>query len=607
MNNLFFEQTYEKTAGTKKVSNRAADWGKEALNQFFSDFPMLSNAPARITFKEKDQDKGYGIGAINIGTYSLPVIIRDFQMFPFDVAISQDSVVPFTKETVQLLLSSKDAFSSLQKDESPDAFMRFFDTPFGTGPGTAMEKGGEWSVLARIEEKGLCSDGMKEKMASLLKDDMTLLSKVGKNNVLRDGLSKIAQMETPEELFSSEGMMKQAEPDIQYIYEDGQGTFTKLSGNTYLGQYSVKTGLEEHEIAGEPRILATESEKTASFSPKYMKTEGVVYKLANEESVLVNNEGAYRVLVGKDHSMVKRAGYSAGVVNDLVKLASVPSAGDTGFLFDPERGQVKTGIVDMIKVAFEPKSMSRISGAMYYDGKMCKFATLRGITDATLDKNTLYVPENWVFAKLGEEIPMSKLGEALDERIHNVEVVKCIGQDLYEFRGPVLRKYAERRDIYDCDRHKVAFSLLQCGAGIEDVTKIAELRPGESHVVKTALRLPYEMPEVEAYLSKFASQGTPNEDYLFDTAEVLKLAVELGAQTGVDAVLGTAFLKKDTLNRFIEMLPAFEDTLSSLAKLLLYVRMGADGLNEYEIKRTMDHMSAVVFQLHGVKNINKGK
>lgn len=599
----------KKQASAIKVSTRSSDWGKEALNKFYADFPMLINIPAKVSFREKDEAKGFGIGAINIGEYSLPIIIRDFQLFPFDVALGADKVVPFTEETIQLFLSNKGAFSQLANGDQANAFVRFFDNSRGPEYGYAMEKGSEWDILNQIEQNGLCDSQSKEKFAQAIIDNIDLVPKIQKNPIMCKALNKIAQMEEIDGNLTKEAFIAQGNSPIHYIYQEYNGTYTKLSGDANFEDYGVQTDFEEFEIRHLPRILDTSLEKIALFEPKYNNSNGVIYRLANDEHLFVDDSANYRVLVGQDYEVVKKAAYQNGNLNSLVKLAEIPSPGDSGFMFDPKTAQIKTTIIEMDKVAFLDRGLTRLCGSFIKDGQLCKFATLRGLDEPKYSKNEeiLYFPESWSFAKLANELPMHKLSQTWDNRIHNVEIVKCIGEDHYDFRGPILSKYAERRDLYDVNRHKVAFSVLQCGGSVEDVEKIANLRPGEAHIVRSPLKLPYSADEIVFEGTKIAHELAGNGEPMFDFSEIMKIAVDMGSTRGVDAVLGTAFLKKDTLNKFVNMLPLFEEALSTLAKLLIYTRMGTDGLNEYEIRRAMEHLSKVVYELHGVKNLEKVK
>jgi len=504
-----------------------------------------------------------------------------------------------------MLLSNKSAFARLSKEEEPDVFIRFFDSPYGFGPGYAMEKGGEWEVLSEISAKTVCDANLKEKLANLIQTDKVLASKIEKHSVLRDGLSKIAQMQDSDDISDVDGLLKQAECDVHYIFANEDGTFTKMAASRQIDEVDIENGLEEYEISDFPVIFAGETEKIAKFDAKTALTQGYTYKLASDEDIFISKEGNYRILVGKDYTMTKKAGYDDGNLDFLAGLADVPTSGDTGVIFNPKDGEIKSNVITMHKVAFFGDGLHRLAGDMSYnDQHMVKFATLRGIDKATYssESETMYFPEHWVFAKLGEALPDNRLGEVFNEKLAGLEAVRCIGLDHYEFRGPVLRKYAERRDLWEANAHQVAFGVLHCGGDVDDVTKVANLRPGEVHVISNQLSLPYTKEEISIGVEKTAELS---DDYLFDAGEILKLAVEMGDENGVDAVLGTAFLKKGTMNRFIGMLPLFEDAASNLAKLLLYVRMGSSGVGETPIREGMKHLTKVIFQLNGVKNMEK--
>jgi hypothetical protein len=610
MKDLFFTGETIKEANAIKVSPQPADWGKEALNRFFSDFPELSNLNVRITFKEKDKDRGYGVGSINLGgQYALPVIIRDFQMFPFDVALTPDNVIPFTKETIKMVLANKGAFSELSREEDPEIFLRYFDSPQGLGAG-AMEKGSEWKILDEMAVQYACDAQFKEKVAETLVADPYLTAKVEHNPALYRGLAKIAAFDVFEDHLSEESLVKQASADIHYVFANDNGTFTKMSAQSNIDEVFADTDLEQYEINDVPRVIACETVKIASFDATLPLTQGYTYRIGMDDDIFISKEGNYRVLVGKDFAMTKKAGYDEGNLDFLASFAAMPESGDSGVIFDPATGDIKTSVITMDKVAFFDDGLHRLTGTMLKENnRLVKFATLRGIERSThcKDKNTTYLPEQWVFAKLGTVIPENKLGSIWNEKLAEVEAVRCIGLDHYEFLGETLSKYAERHNLEDGTANQVAFGILHCGGDVEDVEKVANLKPGATYVAQNQLSLPFSPAELVEEAEKIASAYTHTGEYLFDIPSVIKLAADLGSENGVDAVLGTAFLRKDTLDRFIEAIPMFEEASSTLAKLLLYIRMGSAGIGEAPVREAMKHLGKVIYQLTGAKNMNKLK
>lgn len=582
MQDLFIKTGFIKIANTIKVSPESSNWGKEALNRFYSDFPELNRVTVRVTFKEKDEARGYGVGAINIGAYALPVIIREFQLYPFDVALTNDNVVPFTRETVQLYLSSKVPFSLINKDNESDSFMRFFDTPGNAGFGFAMEKSGEF--LNSVSDNEIIDN-----MLDMLDTDE--FKNHPNNKEIANMITNMRNMDKVASNFYN--------TEIYYIHKETDGTYTKYAGTVFNEDYDVITGIEPYDVPSK-KIKAADTIKVAGFSPTYTQTQGVVYKLSSDEDLFLENNGNYRILVGKDIDVVKRANHAAGTINELVKQAALPDAGNIGFMFDPETSKIKTSLLEMQKVAFHEDGVSRLTGELVSGGHLVKFATLRGIKKASYSKEdkTLYFPESWMFAKLEDELPIEKIASKYNERIAEVEAVKCVGTDHFTFNGPVLKQYADSRDLYDATIHKVAFCLMQCGAGLDDITAVTKLQPGDTYIVKQALALPTKQ---DPTMKVASSDSVP----MYDTKEVVKLAVEMGSRNGVDAVLGTAFLRKDTINEFVKNIPGLEQSASLLAKLLLYIRMGADGVSEMPIRNAMIHLSKVIQQLYGVGNLEK--
>ena len=128
MEDLFVKQPeFEKISATA-ISNDPAQWTKEIITYFHEEFPQLSHLPTRLTFTQKDEDKGYAIGAIAVGqnNISVPVVIEEYYLKDLDVAVVGGNLVPLTKESVGMLFTRESAFAQAVPPENVDQTTRLF-------------------------------------------------------------------------------------------------------------------------------------------------------------------------------------------------------------------------------------------------------------------------------------------------------------------------------------------------------------------------------------------------------------------------------------------------------------------------------------------------
>lgn len=114
MSNLFKDASFTpeitKTA-SKKVSDNPAEWSKQALEYFYDQYPKAIGQPVHVQFKEKNPKKGYAVGSIQIGPFSVPILINSFVMAPHDMAIRSDGImVPFNTEVIDLTMAGASPF-----------------------------------------------------------------------------------------------------------------------------------------------------------------------------------------------------------------------------------------------------------------------------------------------------------------------------------------------------------------------------------------------------------------------------------------------------------------------------------------------------------------
>lgn len=133
MNDLFIQPPQFEKVAYKRVSENPSEWTANVMEAFYNQFPSFSNSKVSVSFSQKDEAKGYAIGhiAIEEGTGMIvPIIIKDRELFPFDVAIVGGNTMPLTNATIQLYIQNRGAFWKLVKPDAGDITNALFNTSF---------------------------------------------------------------------------------------------------------------------------------------------------------------------------------------------------------------------------------------------------------------------------------------------------------------------------------------------------------------------------------------------------------------------------------------------------------------------------------------------
>ena len=130
MNDLFIQPIQMTKTAYKHVSDNPVEWTGNVMENFYNQFPYFANSKVTVAFTQKDEQKGYAIGTITIQEgpgISVPIIIKDKELYPFDVAIMGGNTIPLTETTLQLFAQSPGAFLRTVKPDAGDITTALFN------------------------------------------------------------------------------------------------------------------------------------------------------------------------------------------------------------------------------------------------------------------------------------------------------------------------------------------------------------------------------------------------------------------------------------------------------------------------------------------------
>lgn len=579
--------TFEKTAYIR-VSENPAEWTRDVMEQFYNSFPYFMSFPVRVEFKQRDEQKGYAVGAIHIENgsgLSIPIIIKNRELYPFDTAFYQGTVLPLNEYTIQTYLSGKSPFQRTVPRETGDMSTLLFNAgSMGYTRESSMETYKSASVVeGSLLDEVLPNTSAAEREAFLVSASDERVAEGYKQNGTANAILKIASATADhKEEPAQERARVLLDRDIWYIYKKAEFEYRGIFGNSKIDD---PIEFEMNDI--EARQLGT-----------LVKTSAVMNKTANDTTCAVaslpiaNSDRTLVVLNNNDYISINNL--DAKPFEKLSSAsASTINVGDYG-TFELHDG-----------LYAEPFQVNHIikEGAtthIHTSSALTKTAfALNPNIDSTYTENGVtWLPVDRKFVKLGKCVPANK-GEM---RQPKNKVIKTAGG--FVVSGTELGQYVKTSEPIEL--HKAAWALVQCGSPEDNVTKLAAMREGDVLYILDELQLP--ASNIEKIAAEYnAEMDKAAKEVKAISRNFVKEASVVPDMPTIDKVLALNFVNKDTIGTFIQALPTLEDAMFRLADMLVKARIGVEILEEGAIRKLMFGLSDVIQVLKGVSTLKGDK
>jgi len=602
MDNLFNGAKYNLfesriKVASKKVSNNPSEWAKQSIEYFYDQFPQFMGKDINIRFKERDPKKGYAVGSITAGPFSVPVLIKGGVIAPYDVAIRQDGItVPFNEEVINMTMGGTTAF--MQLDPRPKDFANYgkIDRSLAYAAGVPDEYGVKTGQrIDRLAEADCIHTSDKKRIAQVLREDNNARWAYESNEDATEAIGKIAKAHAVEDIDAHEKLSEHIERDIYFVEKVGNFDWELTLGCSQWDD-PVTISIPEEEAIKLPSYKTAPREKTAEVYPNMDKL-GIALPINTGDSLFITENGDYMHISGV--SVPKEPN------EKVAELGVMPKSGDTGLFVI----QTKSGSYLGVSEPFEVRNVVTTGNSMKVAANDIPFNTefevIRKEFDAIepheTEKNAYYVPGNAIFVKLGNKLDQDQV--IYKSASLGAHKISAFGKNQYHWDSPVLEKYAERYNLGEGNHSwkETVWAMLQCGADGEMIEKMSNLRDGRVMIVENDLYLP---PKLEKLAEKLVEADALDENWV-GTDYWVKLAAWMPSPDSIDAILSLNFLNKNTIKEFIDLLPSFEECANELARLLLSVRMGMRDMDPTPISEAISALSKVIAMLHGAKNVRK--
>jgi hypothetical protein len=112
---LFLDKkiSFEKRAGLENRLNPDPEkWPQEIASVLHRSLPYLTNYSVNVQIERADNERGYGYGTIKVGnkydmpsednrSLTIPIIVKDRMLKPFDIMVIDGTTTPITEEAVR--------------------------------------------------------------------------------------------------------------------------------------------------------------------------------------------------------------------------------------------------------------------------------------------------------------------------------------------------------------------------------------------------------------------------------------------------------------------------------------------------------------------------
>lgn len=453
MKKLFQEKECEKVA-TVYLDKDSTTWVKSIITEFLTQFPQLQNQAMSVTWKKKDTAKGYAVGALNVLNGSVPVIIKDFNLYPLDIIMFGNAAMPLTTETLGELFTSANAFKGITAVQPKSSLNIFGDSKIQWSPVDGVPSMSDNSSVTRDAVKVA---SFIDKIEHIDKDSVKIIfEEISKNNLLPkfesnntlEVLEKLSSRKFTSPETEIESYLRELEIDRQYTFEDEYGNkFIKQASSKV--DYTWKVDINDDEA--QENMLSSEkiaqkcgktskkvqkgvkvaekghfehnNEKTADFEVldviNHKKLEKFAYFLGNDPkfAICVDKNGNWSEI---DPKFAKKAQFNTEI--DGVE----PNLGDFGILVNKNGSTRPFEIIGITKnaEAYEIDGqdwdgITRFTPSNLDNGKFW---------NSRIDGITVFVPNDAKFVKLGKKIEDARSLEKLAESsaLDNVIEVKVL-------------------------------------------------------------------------------------------------------------------------------------------------------------------------------------
>jgi hypothetical protein len=356
---LFIDQPldFDKTAALARLTGNSQDWSPRVVSELHKHVPFIHAYQSTLNWSEMNPEQGYALGYIDVRNKTvqsaseeiatggvkhcrIPVVIRKFELQPFDVFMKGEKVYPLTEERLTEKMFRPDTFDAARKVPA-DAPLTAHTTAPKTTRGGLGSEGITHTASPRFLMDAIGDtltrtdmDRFAEKIASDESLQVAIRANPAFSSVL--GMVKFAA-ELPQDSGPEliEHMRRGLKPTVVQLTKlaNGNVLFKWANPAAFDPQQQQVPADEAAEVAG-PELAAMPPQSTMTMGPSAESQE----MLLQEEPEPVATFGEYKVTRLSDGKEIM-----GWVIPNLVKFSLEPTelaAFTNGSEYDVKPGMV---------------------------------------------------------------------------------------------------------------------------------------------------------------------------------------------------------------------------------------------------------------------------
>lgn len=656
--NLFIDAPEMEDNSLSKLDGQAESWPEEIIRRFRERVPQTQNANIMVKFMKKDEENGAATGSLVITTSEkgavVPIIIKDFYLYPLDVMIAAGKMLPLTSDYYNAHFAQKvGAFDKLEEFPAYGGLGRFdeanlWNAVYPPNMGRYAYASAGYPMMDLISET---VDGSELKQ--WLKDNPACFANFKKHgheelvtkaanlkpvnaNEFRQGVDKLIpnsiallRKEGPDKYSLLSSSDKVYAPSIHKLTRREavdviSSTTSELSSDVQDTMNEVDQNGEKLLSTPEPLtnvILARPDDQLVERAESFdhyavMNNMGVTVEGMVIPKVITfdQKEVKLKIFIGKTMQTIQEDVFGVRLKNSDFKLpcGDVPQVGQTGtFVFQPtQKHALATIPVTIRSISDDCGTMRMTASTLLGEGIKIAIPSFRGGCAVELKRiafsdGVYNLPGVMKWVPMAGFAPVSNSKESFAVKTagHKLSAapVKLISTGYGQYAMTGVNKYAAASgwDHTKLARHQATFILASLGVGHKKIAEAIKEAGRRGHaelhhlsfIPLKAEKIAAARPRAKMLLSKCAAIRS----------DLRKEASFLDNAQTVDALLSLNFVNPDNIAKFVGKISQLKATISCLAGMLLASRVGIKEIPEQAASTAMHRLIEVVDGLEALR------
>lgn len=644
--NLFVEAPEVQDRSLTRLDTDVKVWPEEIIQRVRERVPQTAGTNTMVKLMKKDEESGVATGSVIINTadsaVTVPIIIKDFTLYPLDVMIARGKILPFTPDYFNTVVSKNEVFDRIEEYPTYGGLGRFEDANlwnaiYPPSLGRYAYASAGYPMLDLISDN-IDGSPLKEWLKSNPEHAVSFY-KMGHAPLIKK-LANLKPVNMNEFSHGAHNLI----PTIRVLKLEGPNKYSLLSSSDkvfspafesltrhdaakFMSTISdcVQDDINEVDQNGEKLLhvddgkankdvrLATSAKAHPEEAREYdhysvMKSNGIAVEGVVIPKVIDFDQKPVdlKLFIGKTMSTIQKSIWGVRLKNSRFQPpAANPKVGQTGtFIYQPDKSHA------LATVPVTIRSVTEDCGCLCLVVVDLRGNTLRLKMNPALDlKRIAKAADGSYMLPCGGHHGMKwAVMEGFDNitnsaESYNLKVAADVitdrpvklspnGYDYFTLRG--VEKYAEAAgwDHTNLDKAQTKFLLACLGCGHQKMAKaFEEARVRGVSELHGLNFIPTKQEKVAAFRPKAAElvkSAASVKRNLFKEASFID-----NAQT-VDALLSLNFVTPDNITKFVGKIPHFKATISHLASSLIASRLGMKEIPEEASAVAMERLIEVV-------------